>query len=206
MFTSSARNSTAKKYSRLLFLIHESSCCEGAFALSTHQSLLLSDPECPAILSAGVSVAQVFSIWRTTILNPFGSLLNSLKLLDRSDLCRRSESWLPKQQTTAWWGQSRRPASAAQRALRRRYPSRQLAIARELSTLAQFAGYWLNFSTQTGWASNSLGNSCSSTVTVPAPDLTRSGAVESSSARSSRLTNPNSPLPLTAVRSNHATY
>ena len=52
------------------------------------------------------------------MLNPFGSLLNNLNLLDRSDLVGDSESWPPKQQTTAWWGQSRRPASAARRALR----------------------------------------------------------------------------------------
>ncbi len=42
------------------------------------------------------------------------------------------------------------------------------------------ADYRLNFSTQAGWASNSSGNSGSSTVTVPLLDLKRSGALEPS--------------------------
>src|SRR6266404_4984308 len=48
---------------------------------------------------------------------------------------------------------------------------------------ASVAGYWLNFSTQAGWASNSPGNSGSSTVRVPPADLTRSRAVEPSRLR-----------------------
>ena len=53
-----------------------------------------------------------------------------------------------------------------------------MAIARKLLDACAVAGYRLNFSTQAGWASNSPGNSGSSTVTVLAPDLKRSGAVE----------------------------
>ena len=55
-----------------------------------------------------------------------------------------------------------------------------MAIARKLLDACAVAGYRLNFSTQAGWASNSSGNSGSSTVTALLLDLKCSGAANPS--------------------------